>query len=343
MNETLAGERTIAKSMTLEILTSSVKLPPIPTNGTKLLEMVQSPMDNIEISDFAKLVEIDPGLITSVLKLANSSYYGGIEEIVSLRAAITRIGLTEAIHSVCLYLFKGILPKLPAIEGYSSKEYWDFSWSCAQANRRLGHPNLGMDVIPGHLYLAGLLQSIGKIMLAIHYPDDFSKCLKTARQFKAPLAKVEKDIFGTSDCFIAANILDSWSLPKSVCEAVAYSHAPEQAPPEFRLNAALTQLAYAVAQKTGIGASGDGLELDIDSTYICRLKNTQLAKPDLRAALVDEITEDLMNKHGSISDSPKAPSKKSRKAAPPVTNRKKPTGNRTAKKGLFKTIKGWFS
>ena len=276
MDDTLVGEQTIAKSMTLEILTSSVKLPPIPTNGAKLLTMVQSPIESIDITSFSKLVEIDPGLLTSVLQLANSSYYSEIDEIVSLKAAITRIGLSETINSVCFYFFKGILPKFPAIEGFSSKEYWAHSWGCALANRRLGHPNLGMDVLPGQLYLAGLLHGIGKLMMAIHFPDEFNKCLTAAREFKQPLYKIERDIFGTTDAFVAANIMDAWSLPKSVCNGVAFCHMPEMAPKEFVNIAALTQFAYAVTGTSGIGKCGDGSFLDINNTYVCRQAGFEL-------------------------------------------------------------------
>ncbi len=39
MDNNLAGEKTIGDSMSLEILTSRIKLPPLPTNGIKLLDM----------------------------------------------------------------------------------------------------------------------------------------------------------------------------------------------------------------------------------------------------------------------------------------------------------------
>ena len=113
--------------------------------------------------------------------MANSPFYSEVEKIVSLRAAITRIGLLEIVNSVCLHFFQNILPKFPDIEGLSYNDFWTHSWACAVANRRLGHPNLGMDVLPGELYLSGLLHGIGKLLLAIHYPIEFSGCVKKAK------------------------------------------------------------------------------------------------------------------------------------------------------------------
>ena len=342
MDDSFLSEKTIAKSMTLEILTSSVKLPPIPTNGTRLLELVQSPMDDIDIPDFAKLVEGDPGLLTSVLKLANSPYYGEIDKISSLKSAITRIGLTETIHSVCLYLFKGILPKFPAVKGFSSLEYWTFSWGCAQANRRLGHPNLGLDIIPGQLYLAGLLHGIGKIMMAIHYPHEFSRCLDMADKLQQPLAKIEKDIFGTTDAFVAANILDAWSLPEPVCNAVLYINMPEKAPETCQDIAALTQLSYFITRLAELGKSGDGDDVDVNSAFICDLKKSRLSDPSIRDQVIEEIIQSIKSKSSIISGEPvkqkprrinttqRSPQPKT---APPLKK----------KKGIFATILSWFS
>ncbi len=43
MENTLVGEKTIAFSIAQEILTTSVNIPTIPTNGTKILAIVKQP------------------------------------------------------------------------------------------------------------------------------------------------------------------------------------------------------------------------------------------------------------------------------------------------------------
>ena len=44
MENNLTGETTIGDSISLELLTSNVKLPPLPANGEKLLEMTRHPV-----------------------------------------------------------------------------------------------------------------------------------------------------------------------------------------------------------------------------------------------------------------------------------------------------------
>ena len=125
------NEKPLAKEITFNILNSDIKVPPMPSNGSKIMAMAQVPLERIDITEFCKLIEPDPGLFSMVLQLANSPFFRGVDEIVSLRAAITRIGLQEAINSVNLYFLQRFLPNLSELHGFSAKDYWAFSWACA--------------------------------------------------------------------------------------------------------------------------------------------------------------------------------------------------------------------
>ena len=346
MENNLVGEKTIGDSISLEILTSSIKLPPLPTNGAKLLNMAQLPIDKIDAASFARLVEVDPGLFASVLQLANSPYYSGVEKIISLRSAITRIGLEETINSICFYFFKKTLPQFPGIENFASKEYWAYSWACANANRRLGHPNLEMDILPGELYIAGLLHGIGKLMFAIHYPDKFSECIKKAKDLKQPLYKVEQDVFGTTDAFVASKIMEAWNIPANICAAVAFYQIPESAPAQYREISGLTQLAYCLAGMSKIGTSGDGDLMNLSSMYIFQQSNLQISKEKIREKLVREILRSLEKKSESVTGSSSA---SQTQTGPENASENKISAKtaispaKTSKKGLFAKIRSLFS
>jgi len=343
MKKQWLGEKTISDGISLEILTSKLKLPPLPDNEIKLLAMAQQQVDNIDIKVFTKLIEMDPGLLTSVLQLANSPYYSSVVKIISLKDAITRIGLEEAVNSVCFYFFQKILPKLPVIEGFSAKDSWAFSWACAVANRRLGHPNLGMGTKPGELYLAGLLHGIGKLLMAIHYPKEFSWCLTKAKYLKQPLHKLELDIFGTTDAIVSSKLMEIWNLPENTCKGVAFYQMPEDAPKEYKEIAGLTQLAYHIAAISGIGISGDGTQIDLSSLYICQQANLQISKKEIRENLVKKILTSLKKNSENVtglSSSAKTSVKKDikirRSASPPDASKRK-------KLGLFAKIMSMFN
>ncbi|WP_020588159.1 HDOD domain-containing protein [Desulfobacter curvatus] len=295
------GEETIANAIALDILNSKFKIPPMPANGPKLMSLMRTPIDAIEIDDFVKIIDSDPGLLSMILQLANSAYYKGFDEVYSLRAAIARIGLQETIDSANLYFFKRMFPKIPEIEGFQTQEYWAFSWACANAARRLGHPNLGMNVNSGELYIAGLLHGIGKLILEIQYPFEFSKCIQTAVKLKVPVHTVVLDEFGTTDNNIASKLLGIWRIPSRVCTGIKFYQNPDLAPEKDRNMAALIQFAYSIASMSGIGTNGDGCATSIESTWIARQSGFLLSKKDIQEEVINEIQASLEEKSESFT------------------------------------------
>lgn len=332
MSDTLVGEKTIAFSIAQEILTTSVKIPTLPDNGQKIVQMVRTPKNDIDIPGFVKLLESDPGLFTQILKLANSSYYRGVEQVVSLRGAVTRIGLVETVNTVSFYFFQKMLPKFPDIQGLTYRDFWAHSWACAVACRRLGHPNLDMGVMPGDLYMTGMLQGIGKLLLAIHFPDRFSKCIQAALKRQLPLATVEREIFGTTDNMIASRVLSAWHLPSHICEAVAFSHIPETAPPEHKILAGLSQFAYSIVGRSGVGNSGDGCMIEVTDTFFGGNPNLKIGQPQIQEKLVAEILDSVSE--SSTEDAPQTN---------PGRTHGETAANPTARKGVFGWVKSFFN
>ena len=344
MENSMQGEKLVASAVALEIVSSVVKLPPLPAAGMRLLAMARQPVAQIDLSAFAGLVETDPGLLSRVLQLANSPYYSSVHKIVGLRKAIIRIGLDEAINSVCLYFFQKMLPKIPPVEGFSVKDCWAHSWACAVAARRLGHPNLKMDVLPGELYIAGLLHGIGKLILAIHDPRDFSHCVRKARDHKRLLHEVEMDVFGTTDGLVASIIMENWGLPDSICTPVGFYTNPPAAPKAFQEMAGLIQLAWCISGLSGIGASGDGCLMEIHDPWILNQDGCSLNDAKTRQEVIQEIVLTLEKKSESVTGvAPKAESFPGVISSPACKQSSAVTGLSPGKrKGLLGKIAGLF-
>jgi len=116
---------------------------------------------------------------------------------------------------------------------------------------------------------------------------------------KCALNQVEKDVFGTTDALVISNVLKTWNLPANVCEGVGFHQMPELAPPEHRVIAGLTQFAYAIAGISAHGCSGDGVEMELPSTYFGQQPKLKFSKQKVQEKLVREILDSLDGKEST--------------------------------------------
>lgn len=320
-----------------EFLQSGVGLPFSSDIGPRLLSLSSQPIDEIDIDKLVQLIQLDPGLTTKVLQLANSVYFAGIQKIVSLRRAIIQIGLEEAINFIHAVYYKNSLPRFPKIRGFSDKDYWSHSWACAVANKMLGHPSVGTRVLPGELYITGLLHGLGKLVLAIHRPEEFLQCLQISNEFQQPLPDSEQDILGTTDADIACELLKTWQLPLNICNAIKYFRAPEEAEKQYREIAGLTQLAYYIANTSGIGNTMDEFCYDVKQTWITNEQGYPLSDEAVQESIVQEIYSTLERKSTSLAafggEEP---------VAKTVTPQQQEIQKRKGKQGVFDRLMSWL-
>jgi len=292
-----------AISIVHEFLQSGVDLPFSTEIGPKLLTLSSKSVEDIDIDKFVQLVQVDPGLATKVLTLANSVYFSGATKIVSLRRAIVQVGLEEAVNFIHAVFYRKTLPKFPELRGFfSDKDYWSHSWACASACKMMGHPVVGTNILPGELYIAGLLHGIGKLILAIHRPIEFLQCLQNSKDFQQPLPEAQLDILGTTDADIACELLKAWQLPENICMAIQAYYTPEEAKEEFREFAGLVQYAYFIANTSGVGNMRDEFCFDINSTWIAVSAESPLSDDTVRTEFTDKIYAAIKRKSSLLQN-----------------------------------------
>ncbi len=184
--------------------------------------------------DFAELEEVilhDPALTAKLLKLVNSPYYGFASRVDSVSRAISLLGLQELKNLVlgvavtaqfdCIpdtlvdmntfwyhSIVKGVLAKLLAKQ-------------CKMGN-------------PERFYIAGLLSSLGQLVLFSQYPQQSAQILSHPDQSDAAILALEKDMFGFDYAELGAALLREWKLPDDIALMVLYQfdplhdHAPQR-------------------------------------------------------------------------------------------------------------------
>jgi putative nucleotidyltransferase with HDIG domain len=276
----------------------------MPTVGLELMRLLRQPFQDIEVEAVAQLVEKDPSLSARLISLSNSPYYATTRTITRIKQAIVSVGLDETIGVLSYFTVRGLFPKIPKLSFFNPDEFWSHCLASAQIARMLGHTRYLTQCLPGELYLAGLLHDVGRLMMVIHLPDEYQRCLEYANQHSIPLEQIEHSALGVDHAVVGAHLLNDWHFPDKILDAVAFHHDPSMATETNRQMTALIELADLIAVENGFGLSGnlyhkppaeawirsDALSpLSNDETWATMLQDIQIAVQEEMAAMKDPL------------------------------------------------------
>lgn len=163
------------------------------------------------VEDFADVISIDPSLTSRLLQIANSAIYSFQGEISTISRAITIIG-TQAIYNMMLVDIAATAFKHFENQAIDLKRYWRMSVFCGLASKNLAIKAGIRDI--ERLFVAGLLQNFGELLVAKYTPDVAKACEKYAKD-KLPW-QLQKDILGYTYTDISSELLKIWQIPEKI-------------------------------------------------------------------------------------------------------------------------------
>ncbi len=221
------------------------------------------------IHSLSQKIKQDPSLLANMLKMANSAYFGHMQEINSITDIIVRLGV-DTIKMLAITSASAGLLKSPQ-EAYNIEPgaLWRHSYATALLASIIGR--YGRCPSLSSLYTSALLHDIGKIILNRHLQ---SACLNRGEEFKSgDIIQFEQTMLHTNHARVAALLLRRWQLPEDIIAPVAHHHeANPQA--DNVLNCQIVYLANYLTESIGIQA----MEPD---NYFYRLKETDTNVPQI--------------------------------------------------------------
>ena len=227
-----------------DIAAGRVELPTIP----RVVQHLIAALRDLEI-DSRKIGEAlsqDPVLSAKVLRLANSSFFGGQRSMASIDSAVALIGI-QALNR--LIVACGVSSSLGDIPGIDLRTFWRDALVAATAANKLAS-RLGAD--PEEAYVCGLLHGTGHLILCRTYPEIANLMFTGFAVMRgAELAAIETESFGIDHPAVGALWVESLGFPQGVADTIRNAAQPLAAT-DGPLNLALRSagaLAAAVAQK----------------------------------------------------------------------------------------------
>ena len=197
--------------------------------------------ENSFVSQIAEVIRLDPSLTTRVLDLVNSIFFGSKEnkKICGVEEASIFLGLNR---------IKELLSATPVIEEVTAlgKNVPSFPWI------NFWKHSIGTAILTREIlsiaeikyedevdYIAGLLHNLGKLILAITFPDLFQKLCKEKFKDTAHAVEVEKQIIGWDHPKIGAYYLWNHHISDEIIEAVHWHNDPQKSQGNKKLAAAI--------------------------------------------------------------------------------------------------------
>ncbi len=227
-----------------DIAAGRVELPTIPRVVQRLIIALRDP--DVDTRTIAEGLSQDPVLSAKVLRLANSSFFGGQRSMASIDAAVALIGI-EALNR--LIVACGVSSSLGEVPGIDLAVFWRDALVAATAAHRLA-PRLAAE--GQEAYVCGLLHGTGHLILCKTYPEIAHLVFTGYAVVRgAELAAIENDNFGIDHTTVAALWVESLSFPMTVAETIRKAAQPLSAgdtPLDLTLRSACA-LARSVAQE----------------------------------------------------------------------------------------------
>ncbi len=199
-------------------------LPAIPLAAQEILAALRK--ESLTIPQLVAVIEGDPALMSRIISVANSAYFGARERIYSVSDAITRVLGTNNVFSIALSVVLAGPFKANKCPGFHLEVYWAEALKTAILAQTFAQRSKNRDPeMDKKAYLCGLLHNIGLLVLAHVFPTKISQVfsIETAEPTR-DIAEVEERIIGIDRRHAGALLAKKWNLPDDLYAVLEHHH-----------------------------------------------------------------------------------------------------------------------
>lgn len=222
------------------LVRNNIQLVSLPEVCMQVQTMADDP--NAGAEDLGRLIRQDTALTTKLLRLVNSAFYGFPSKVETVNRAVSLVGIAELRNITLAASAAEIFADIPG-DLMDMVSFWRHSVFTGLVARKLA---ADCHVLHNErLFTAGLLHDVGRLLIFMRLPEQAHEILAVERADHNDLCTLERAVLSFDHAEAGAALLEFWKLPPSLCAAVRYHHAPQQAN-DAELEAAILHLANAI-------------------------------------------------------------------------------------------------
>jgi putative nucleotidyltransferase with HDIG domain len=277
--------------MTADEIVSLVKdLPVVSETARKLTTQLNQP--DLHRDELVHTLRHDNVLTAKVLRACNSAATGAREPVLSIDQALLLLGDAAIFRIVSAVGFGDCLGLTAPGYDTEANGLWSHSLCAALGAEYPVQTESYGGFLPSTAFTAGLLHDIGKTVInRILTPKARADIRAKIATESLSRVEAERAVLGADHSEVGACLLQRWSLPEQIIEAVANHHAPVFKP-EVRLSA-VVHLANCIAH---LGMVSPGWE-----AHSSQASETAAAVLGLDAKKAEEIVSGI---HAAMQNPP---------------------------------------
>jgi HD-like signal output (HDOD) protein len=210
----------------VDALVGSIRdLPPMPNVVARILELLSR--SDCEMKSLIEALSHDPALVARLIKVSNSSLYGGNQEIGGVNHAIVRLGMRTTRSVVLAASTRALFPMDNSRRGLLGRSLWEHAVQSGLAARRVAEFTRRVD--PDEAFAAGVLHDVGKVIILLNKPDEYAEVQRRLEHGAPDSVTAERDVLGFDHCRVGDLLLSNWSMPGNLRAVARWHHDPAQA------------------------------------------------------------------------------------------------------------------
>ena len=200
------------------LIRRSGELPALPKAACHIMAVIEDPRTTA--TSLEKALAMDQTLTAKVLRIANSPFYGATREIHTVSEAIVRLGFVAIRNWTLVTAARSVF--LDPGAGMLYQRIWKQSVLSAMAAQLVAQ-TVG-EREPESVFIGGLMQNIGQLVLARSHPELFHEILTGSAESGRPYHEVERDELGFDHGELGAHLIREWNLSTELEDAVRWHH-----------------------------------------------------------------------------------------------------------------------
>jgi putative nucleotidyltransferase with HDIG domain len=206
-----------------KILKKLDRIEDLPTLPMVAMEVNKMLLDyDTTINKLSDTIEKDQSMVSKILKLVNSAFFGLRGKISNIPHAIVVLGFNTIRNAVVSITIIDAFSTKEGLDGFNITDIWNHSLAVAVTSKYLAEKT-GIHSADD-CFVAGLLHDMGKIVLLHQFKDLFQKVWLAVKGNNLSFYEAEKRQIEIDHARIGGYLARKWQLPTALVDAIRYHH-----------------------------------------------------------------------------------------------------------------------